>query len=47
MDLRHFFVVLVREASFGRDVDDHSTLFAIEDRAQYDISSIDSLRSDL
>ena len=47
MELYHFSVVLVGEASLGGDVDDHGALFVRGERAKHDINTVDRLRANL
>ena len=34
MELNHFFVVLIGQASLGRNIDDHNTFLALEDGSE-------------
>jgi len=47
MELNHFFVVLVRQASLGRNIDDQCTLLAFEDGSEVgDVNAINIFSSD-
>ena len=45
MELYHFSVVLVGEASLGGDVDNHGALFVRNERVKHDVYPINRLRA--
>ena len=47
VELNHFAVVPVREASLGRDIDDHNTFFILAKFAKLATISIDVVRREL
>ena len=45
MELNHFFIVLIGQASLGRNIDDQSTLLALEDGSEVDMINANNILS--